>query len=148
MGSFSTKLKQFSWYELKIVINGRPMVEATDIEYKTSKELEEVFGAGQDALFIGEGNKTRSGSIELLQSGYEALVEEAKKNGGDDVTDLEVDVIVAFVPKASASVVIAKTIVDRLIGVKFSEDGKKMSQGNTHSKMSIPFKMLGIEHQI
>ncbi|BDD10868.1 hypothetical protein FUAX_40840 (plasmid) [Fulvitalea axinellae] len=149
METFNTKTAQYSWYELSVIMDGRPIAELTDIEYKTSKELEHVYGAGRNPLFIGEGNKTHEGSMEMLQSGYEAMVAEAKKRGDDDVTDLEVDIIVSYVPKGqTAGGLAAKTTVDRLVGVKFAESGKKFGQGNTHMKVSIPFKCLRIEHRV
>ena len=146
---FSTKTAQFAWKNLSVLIDGRPTIELTDIEYNPSKQLEEIFGAGDNPQFIGEGNKTYAGSIEMLQSGYEALVEEAKKRGGDDVTDLEVDIIVSLVPMGTSAATIAmKTVVDRVVGAKFEKGGKKFSQGNTHIKVALPFKALRIEHQI
>ncbi len=146
---FSTKTAQYSWKHLSVIIDGRPMLELTDIEYKPNKQLEEIHGAGDNPQFIGEGNKTYSGSLEMLQSGYEALVEEAKNRGGDDVTDLEVDIIVSYVPiGAGAATIAMKTVVDRVVGVKFESGGKKFSQGNTHIKVALPFKALRIENQI
>jgi hypothetical protein len=146
---FSTKTGQFAWKNLSLMIEGKPIVGLTDIEYKTDKNLEEIYGAGDSPQFIGEGNKTYSGTIEMLQNEYEALVEESKKRGGVDVTDLEVDFIVSYVPsKQSAATIAMKTIVDRVVGVKFSSGGKKLKQGDTHQKIGIPFKALRIEPQI
>lgn len=146
---FSTKTGQFAWKELTVLIDGRPMIELTDIEIKTVKNIEEIYGAGDSPQFLGEGNKAHSGNLELLQSGYEVLVEEAKKRGGDDITDLEVDVIMSLVPKSKDAATIAmKTVVNRIVGVKFPEDGYKMTQGSTHTKVGIPFKALRIERQI
>lgn len=146
---FSTKTGQFAWKELSVLIDGRPMLELTDIEIKTVKNIEEIYGAGDDPQFLGEGNKSHSGNIELLQSGYEALVEEAKKRGGFDVTDLEVDIIMSLVPKSKNPAIIGmKTVVNRIVGMKFPEDGYKMTQGSTHTKVAIPFKALRIERQI
>lgn len=146
---FSTKTGQFAWKELLVMIDGRPMLELTDIEFKTVKNLEELYGAGDNPQFIGEGNKSHKGSVELLQSGYEALVEEAKKRGGDDVTDLEVDIVMTLIPLSSDAATIAmKTVVNRVVGMKFSDDGYKFTQGSTHTKVAIPWKALRIERQI
>ncbi|MCT4647567.1 MAG: hypothetical protein N4A74_21445 [Carboxylicivirga sp.] len=146
---FSTKTQQFAWKELTLLLDGRPMIELTDIEYKPNKVLEEIFAAGDNPQFIGEGNKTYSGSLEVLQSGYEALVTEAKKRGGNDVTDLELDAIISYVPlNKDAATVAMKTIVDRVSGIKFESGGKKFSQGNTHIKVALPFKALRIDNQI
>lgn len=144
--AFSTKIAQFAWKDIVAVIEGRPVSGITDIEYTTEKNLEEIYGAGDSPQFIGEGNKSYKGTIELLQNDYEALVEAAKSRGGDDVTDLEISIVISYVPKGIEN--LSKTIVDRLVGVKFSSDGKKMTQGNTHAKMSLPFKCLGIERQL
>jgi hypothetical protein len=143
---FSTKTEQFAWKNIIAIIGGRPVAGISDIEYTTEKELEPVYGVGDSPQFIGEGNKSYSGTIELLQNDYEALVEAAKNDGGDDVTDLELSIVVTYIPKGTAS--LPKTVIDRLVGVKFSSDGKKMSQGDKHLKMSLPFLCLGIEHQI
>ena len=146
---FSTKTQQFAWKELTLLLDGRPMIELTDIEYKPNKVLEEIFGAGENPQFIGEGNKTYTGSLEVLQSGYEALVTEAKKRGGNDVTDLELDAIVSYVPLNKDTATVAmKTIVDRVSGIKFESGGKKFSQGNTHIKVALPFKALRVDNQI
>jgi hypothetical protein len=144
--AFNSKTAQFAWKNIIAIVGGRPVAGITDIEYTTEKELEPVYGAGDSPQFIGEGNKSYSGTIEMLQNDYEALVEAAKNDGGDDVTDLEVSIVVSYIPKGAAN--LPKTIIDRLVGVKFSSDGKKMSQGDKFLKMSLPFVCLGIEHQI
>jgi hypothetical protein len=143
---FSTKTGQFAWKNIIAIIGGRPVAGVTDIEYIPNKELEYVYGAGEEPQFIGEGNKSYTGTIELLQNDYEALVEAAKNGGGNDVTDLELSIIVSYIPTGAAN--LPKTVIDRLIGVKFSSGGKKMSQGDKFLKMSLPFMCLGIEHQI
>ncbi len=147
---FSTKTGQFAWKNITLIIDGRPFIELTDIEYKPSKQLEEIYAAGDDPQFIGEGNKSYVCNLEMLQSGYEALVTEAKKRGGNDITDLEIDsAIVSYVPKGTdAATVAMKTIVDRVVGIKFESGGKKFSQGNTHIKVACPGKALRIENQI
>jgi hypothetical protein len=144
--AFNSKTAQFAWKNIVAIIGGRPVAGITDIEYGTEKDLDEIYGAGDSPQFIGEGNKSYSGTIELLQNDYEALVETAKNEGGDDITDLEVSIVVSYIPKGIAN--LPKTVIDRLVGVKFSSDGKKMSQGDKFLKMSLPFKCLGIEHQI
>lgn len=146
--SYNTKTAQFAWKELLVMIDDRPMLGLTDIEIKTVKNLEEIYGAGDSPQFIGEGNKSHNGTVELLQADYEALVTEAKKRGGDDVTDIEVDVVMSLIPQADAATMALKTIVNRIVGMKFSDDGYKFTQGNTHTKVSLPYKALRIERQI
>ncbi len=147
--SFNSKKAQFSWKDFNVVIDGRPMFAITDVEYNTELGLEAIFGAGNTAQYIGEGNETVTGSIEVLQSDYEALVEEAKKRGLRGIQGMEVDMLLSHIPKSENATTIAlKTVVDRVVGAKFSSAGKKVSQGDTHTKVALPFLALRVEPQI
>lgn len=145
---YSTKTAQYDWKSFKLILDGKPIAQFTDLEITPEKNLEDIYGAGDTPQFIGEGNKSYTGSIEFLQSEYEALVAEAKKRGGDDITDLEMSAVLAYVPKGNAAAILTKTITDRIVGMKFSSAGKKMTQGATHFKMSVPFRALRFEQQI
>ncbi len=147
---FNSKTAQFAWKNFKLLIDGRFMVELTDIEIKESRSIEEVYGAGDEPQYLGEGNKAVSGHVELLQSGYEALVTEGKKRGGTGALDVESTFVLSYIPKSSEPIAtkIAKTIIDRVIGAKFTEEGKSFSQGATHMKVRLPFKALVYEKQV
>lgn len=144
---FSTKTAQFAWKNINIMILGRLIIGATDIEYTSERNIEEIFGAGDQPQFLGEGNKTYSGTIELLQNEYEAMVEYAKSKGLEGVIDLEIDIIVNYLPKELAQAIV-KMVTDRVVGVKFTSAGKKMTQGDTHMKIQLPFRALYIENQM
>ena len=145
---YSTKTAQYDWKSFQLIIDGKPIAHFTDMEITPEKNLEDIYGAGDEPQFIGEGNKSFTGTLELLQNDYEALVAEAKKRGGTDITDLEVSMVLVYVPKGNAATLLTKTITDRVVGAKFSSGGKKMSQGDTHFKMSCPFRSLRFEQQI
>lgn len=144
--SFSTKTAQYSWKDITIILEGRPVLGATNIEYKVEKEITPIYGHGQYAQFLGEGNKKYSGTIDMLQNDYEALVDEAKRRGLTDVTDLEVSIVIAYVPANASNA--ASTVVDRLVGVKFTSGSKSFKQGETHTTISLPFVALRIDNQI
>ncbi|MBI9063307.1 MAG: hypothetical protein JEZ14_15100 [Marinilabiliaceae bacterium] len=147
---FNSKTAQFAWKNFKLLVDGRYMTELTDIEIKESREIEEIYAAGDEAQYLGEGNKAVSGHIEMLQSGYEALVTEGKSRGGTGALDVECTFVLSYIPKSNEPIAmrIAKTIVDRVVGVKFTEEGKSFSQGATHMKVRLPFKALVYEKQI
>ena len=147
MAGFSTKVAQYAWKNLNIIILGRIITGITDVEYTPERNVEAIYGAGDKPQFLGEGNKSYSGSIELLQNEYEALVEEAKKQGGDSVCDLEADIVINYLPKEPAQALL-KMVTDRVVGAKFTSAGKKLTQGDTHQKISLPFVALDVEHQI
>lgn len=142
---FNSKIQQFAWKEFSVMVDGFPLITIQDAEYTTDKDIEEIYGAGDDPQFLAEGNKKYSGSIEVLQSDYETLVATAKTRGLDDVTDLEVDLLFSFIPQNATQ--LNKTVVDRASGVKFTKSGKKISQGKG-AKISLPWKCLKIKNQI
>lgn len=143
---FSTKTAQYSWKDITIALEGRPLLGATNIEYTVEKEVTPVYGHGQYAQFMAEGNKKYSGTITMLQADYEALVDEAKRRNLQDVTDLEVSVIITYIPSNPANAM--ATVVDRLIGVKFTKGGKSMKQGDPKAEIPLPFVALRIDNQI
>ena len=147
---FNSKTAQFAWKNFKLLIDGRFMVELTDIEIKESRSVEEIYAAGDEAQYLGEGNRAVSGHVELLQSGYEALVTEGKNRGGTGALDVESTFILSYIPKSTEPIAIkiAKTIIDRVVGAKFTEEGKSFSQGSTHMKVRLPFKALVYDKQV
>lgn len=148
---FNSKTAQYAWKNFKCLVDGRIMTEITDIEIKESREIEEIYGSGDEAQYLGEGNRAVSGHIEVLQSGYEALVAEGKSRGGSGALDVESTFVLSYIPKTmteSVATVISKTIVDRVVGVKFTEEGKAFGQGATHMKIRLPFKALYYEKQV
>lgn len=121
----------------------------TDIEYNATKEMEYIYGAGDTPQYIAEGKKSFSGSIDLLQNEYEALVEEAKKRGGNDITDLEVSITVSYLPSLPGDAAqLSKMVVDRISGVKFTGGSKKISTGDGFMKVNLPFMALSIQTQL
>jgi hypothetical protein len=144
--AFSTKTAQFAWKHINIMIMGRLITGVTDIEYTSERNIEEIYGAGDSPQYLGEGNRTYSGTIELLQNEYEALVEYAKSRLGNDLLDIEIDIVVNYLPKELPAMM--KMVTDRVVGCKFTSAGKKMTQGDTHQKIQLPFRALYVENQM
>ena len=143
--AFNSKILQFVWKEFSLIIDGAPMITILNVEYEIDKDIEEHYGAGDDPQFLSDGNKKYSGSIELKQSDYEALTATAKARGGNDVTDMEVDMIFSYIPQNTTQ--LNKTVIDRASGCKFTKAGKKMSQGKI-ATVTLPCKALKIYNQI
>lgn len=143
---FNTKTMQFVWKEFFLMIDGIPCGQITDFSHKTSKVIEEGYAAGDEPQYLGEGNKAYSGSVEMLQSTYEALNDEAIKRYGKDadITDLEVTLQANWIPKNPKA--ISKTVHRRISGVKFPESEYKIGQGSTGAKITLPFKALSIRN--
>lgn len=131
--------KEYSWSNVHILAFGRRLMEAKAVEYKQSREKELIFAAGDKPRGIGYGNKSYSGTLTLLQSGVEALNKLAKDNGYEDITDIEFDLVVAYVPPAGL------VTTDTLKYVSITEIPKGMKQGDKFMEVALPFIMLGIE---
>ncbi len=132
--------KQYNWADVEIWLLGKKISGARAVKYKVSQEKEAIYGAGNQPMGIGLGNKSYEGEISLLQSEIEALTLSALAAGGDDITDLaEMNIIINYAPKNGA------LTVDILLSVAFTEMEKGMSQNDKFSEISLPFIALGIK---
>jgi len=132
--------KQYNWADVEIWLLGKKIAGARGIKYKISQEKEVIYGAGNQPMGIGKGNKSYEGEITLLQSEVEALTLSAIAAGGDDITDLsEMNVIINYAPKNGA------LTIDILQNVAFTEMEKGMNQNDKFAEISLPFIALGIK---
>jgi len=132
--------KQYNWADVEIWLLGKKIAGARGIKYKISQEKEVIYGAGNQPMGIGKGNKSYEGEITLLQSEVEALTLSAMAAGGDDITDLsEMNVIINYAPKNGA------LTTDILQNVAFTEMEKGMNQNDKFAEISLPFIALGIK---
>ena len=76
------------WGDIRMVAYGRYFSGITEIDLKVSQEKSNEYGAGREAVHMGEGNKKYEGhSITLNHYEVFALVQAIKDAGGDDLTD-------------------------------------------------------------
>ena len=132
--------KQYAWSNLEIVAFGRKLLGARAIEYKTNKEKEVVYGAGDEPMGVQHGNKSYSGTLTILQSEIEAMTRLALENGFEDITDFEFDVVVAYVPKGGGPIV-----SDVIKFASISEIPKGMRQNDKFQEIALPFIALGVK---
>lgn len=133
--------KQYAWHNVEVVALGRKITGLRGIEYKTNREKEMVYGAGDKPLGIQHGNKSYSGTLTILQSEMEALARFAKESGYDDITDIEFDVVVAYVPKGGGPIV-----TDVVKFASITEIPKNMRQNDKFMEIALPFVALDVEY--
>jgi light-regulated signal transduction histidine kinase (bacteriophytochrome) len=133
--------KQYAWSNVQAVMLGRIVTGLRGVEYKTSREKEPVYGAGDEPQGIQFGNKKYEGTITILQSELEALARFAKTNGFDDITDVEFDLVVAYVPQTGAPIV-----TDTIKFVSITEIPKAMKQNDKFMEVALPFIALGVKY--
>jgi len=133
--------KQYTWSNLEVVALGRKFLGIRGIEYKPVHEKELVYGAGSEPLGIQHGNKSYSGTLTLLQSELEALTRYARQNGFNDITDIEFDIVVAYVPQGGGPVV-----TDVVKFASITEIPKAMRQNDKFMEIALPFIALAVEY--
>lgn len=131
--------KQYSWADVEVVMLGRKVTGLRAIEYKSTKEKEVVYGAGDNPQGVQHGNRSTSGTITILQSELEALNRFAKDQGYDDALDFEFDVIVAYVPKG-----VGQIVTDTLKHVSLTELPKNIRQNDKFQEHALPFVALAV----
>lgn len=136
-------LKEYAWGDIQVIMFGRPIVGLKGIEYKTKKDKELNYGAGRNAYGIQHGRRANEGTLKICQSELQALNDAAKAQGYKDILDVDMDIVVSYIPEDSVAITI-----DRIICASFSEMPKGMSNGDMSSEHSMPFVCLDIEYGV
>lgn len=130
----------FAQFEIKFL--GRVIKGLRGFSLKKEKDIEEVYGAGQEPLDLNEGNNKYSGSIKVLGFEVDALNATAKAAGYDDLTEVPHEAAVlnlSFKKKATDALT---TYTVR--GVKMTEWSADLDQGAKHRETTLPFKAMSI----
>lgn len=135
--------KEYDWGSVKIIMWGRPVVGATGIDYKLGKEKSPLFASGRYAKGIQHGKRSASGTLTLLQSEIIAMNRAAREKGYKDILDVDVDIIVSYIPEDSAAIT-----VDRILCASFSELPSGMKSGDMNSEHALPFVALDIDYDV
>lgn len=131
--------KECEWADLRVHIAGVELTKLRSIKYKSSKELEELYGAGDRPLSLQSGNRAFGGTLEIYAGALRDLNAAAIAAGGSDALDLAFDVVVSY--KANG----VRTLLTRtLISVQLTEFEEGMTQGEKFAVISLPFKCLNV----
>jgi hypothetical protein len=128
--------EQYAYNDITIVMGGRVLNQATGIEVEFGYEHEIGRGKGGKAQFINEKNHEVTGTISLLQSEVEALIE----TYGEDYQKQYLDVIWNFSPNNGIQ---HRTHVIK--GVKLGKIKMGLKQGDAYMSIDVPFKALDIK---
>lgn len=131
---------EYEWSDLEVEMAGRVITGIRGIKYSSKQEKEVIYAKGNSPHAIQRGNKSHEGSITLLQSELEALVEAAK----GDILDLSVNISVAYGNALRGDAV----KIDVIKNVQFTESPKEMKQGDKFMEIELPFIALDIKRQV
>lgn len=134
---------EYAWKELKIVLAGRPITGCRGIKWKTTRTITPVYASGSKPHTITSGNKMYEGSVKLLQSELEALIESFQLKYGNqaDVTDGPFDITCSFMASPTDRI---KT--HTIVGVRITEFEMGMEQDDPNMEIDLPFKAIDIKY--
>lgn len=133
---------EYAWIDVQVVLLGRPVVGLRGVEYKVKRQKEALFAMGSKARGIQKGKKEYEGTITLLQSELIALDRAAQEAGYEDITDLDFDVIVSYMPQ---NLVIT---TDKIVGVSITETPRAMKVDDLQMEIALPFIALDIQTNV
>lgn len=140
MDSFNSK--EYAWIDVTLVMLGKPVTGLRGIEYKMKRQKEALFATGKKARGIQLGKKEYEGTITVLQSELIAMQTAAKAKGYDDVTDLEFDAIVSYVPESG----VVQT--DKIVNLSITEAPYAMKEGDLFQEIALPFIACDVEPNV
>lgn len=130
----------FAQFEIKFL--ARVIKGLRGFSLKKEKDIEEIYGSGNEPLDMNEGNNKYSGSLKVLGFEVDAMNKAAKEAGYDDLTEVPHEAAVitlSFKKKATDSLT---TYTVR--GVKMTEWSAEMEQGAKMRETTLPFKAMSI----
>lgn len=131
-----------AWANFEVKILGRQIKGLRGFGLKKEKDVEEIYGEGNEPIDINEGNNKYSGSLKLLGFEIDAMNKIAKLAGYDDLTEVPHEVVILTLSFKKKLVDPLTTYIVR--GVKFTEWSAEMEQGAKHRETTIPFKAMSI----
>lgn len=140
MDSFNSK--EYAYIDVQVVILGRLVTGLRGVAYEVTTDMAALYGSGKYALSIQRGKKVYTGTITLLQSEVIALTAAAKSAGGQDITDLDFDMIVAYAPDSGI------ITTDKVIGAAITKVAKEMKEGDLQQEIALPFLALRIDDNV
>nr|DAN20584.1 MAG TPA: putative XkdM-like protein [Caudoviricetes sp.] len=133
---------EYAWVDVKVALLGREVIGLRGIEYKVKRQKEALFAAGKRARGIQKGKKEYEGTITLLQSEMIALDRAAQEKGYEDITDIDFDVIVSYVPETGV------VTTDKVVNVSITEIPKGLKVDDLQMEIALPFIALDVESNV
>lgn len=136
MASFNST--EYSWSEVDIAINGKPLLRAVAVEYTEKQEAKKLRGKGKKPFHIAGGNIDVTGKIEVYQSEFDTLLALTGNKGIAGFRDMTITV--SFQNNEGGLSTRA------IIGALVTEIGESVKQGDTEIMVPLPFEALDIKY--
>ena len=121
----------YSWSEYRCFMGGRFIIGIRGFKYKAEREIEAIYGEGDEPVDVGYGNKKYSNEIKLLQNELEAII---AAGGGDPFKIPPFTIVHSYIPQNGTG----KIITDVCEGIQFTDIEKAMEQGAKFMEITVP----------
>lgn len=129
--------KDCEWADMTVMLAGSPITKIRGLKYKAAKEKQLLHAAGDEPISIQHGNRTYEGQIKVLKVAIDDMNKAAQLAGGDDVLDMQFDIVVTYKPKGARQLQI-----DTLVSVEVKEFEKGWEQGAKHMDVTLPIVFM------
>lgn len=129
--------KECEWADMEVLLAGAPVTKIRGLKYKAKKDKEELYAEGDQPIAIQSGNRSYEGEIKVLKGALDDMNTAAVAAGGQDILDMEFDIVVTYKPKSNRALK-----QDILVGVQVKEFEHGWEQGAKHMDISLPIIFL------
>lgn len=137
MSAIAINGQSHSWSNLVVNIAGVVVTRITNITYKETQTIENIYGAGQYPVSRGFGKIEPSASITLLLGEVEAIRAACPTGRLQDIAPF--DIIVQFVPENQ------KIVTHRIRNAQFKDEGVVVTQNNSPVAITLNLIVSKIE---
>lgn len=135
--------KECEWADMEVLLAGAPVTKIRGLKYKAKKDKEALYAEGDQPIAIQSGNRSYEGEIKILKGALDDMNLAARAALGQDVLDLEFDIVVTYKPRSNRSLK-----QDVLVGVQVKEFEKGWQQGAKHMEITLPIIFLRLNPTI
>jgi len=128
----------YSWGSVQIFMLGKNVIGARSFNYKTTQEIESIYGSGVNSVQRGFGNITHEATIVLLKEEVVALQNLAPN--GDLTLIPEFDIQVTYFPTDT------KVVTDFIKKCVFTGNGVTVAQNDKMIEIELVLSVGSIEY--
>jgi len=129
--------KDCEWADMTVMVAGATLTKIRGVKYKASKEKHLLHAAGDEPISIQGGNRSYEGHIKVLKGALDDMNRAAIAAGGDDILDLQFDIVVTYKAKGTRALQ-----TDTLINVEVKDFEKGWEQGAKSMDVTLPIVFM------
>jgi hypothetical protein len=129
--------KECEWADMTVLLAGATLTKIRGVKYKATKENQLLHAAGDEPIGIQGGNRTYEGQIKVLKGALDDMNRAAIAAGGDDILDLQFDIVVTYKAKGTRALQ-----TDTLVNVEVKDFEKGWEQGAKSMDVTLPIVFM------